>query len=169
MGFRMTKGIERAGWRVGCGDALRARGKCLAVLMLPPTPSTPLTRIRVNGRSALLEIRVHTSTRCTRGSWLQVSTQSVRGFKATDWARLTRHWAWYITEYGTTREGWDWAHDSGKDENRCLTRTNANSHFPCCFNIGRGRICKDRPSSEAQFGFTPASGKRVQTHTFDGK
>ena len=171
--FRITKGISAAGWLCGLGDTLRASGKALAVLMLSPTVGQPLARIRVGKRVARLEIRVHTSTRCTRGSWLKLDTENVAGFKASDWARLTKFWAYRITELEQSEGAWDWASDTGKDRNRCATTSNCNATAPITLQtrnenhagIGRGRLVKNRPNQRDTMGFSPASGNACRTHS----
>ncbi len=173
MAFKITKGIAAAGWMPGLGDTLRASGKALAILMLAPTIGKPLARIRVNKRTANLEIRVHTSSRCTRGSWLKLDSESTAGFKARDWAKLTKFWAYRVTEIERAGGIWNWADDLGKDRNRCETTANCNMTEPVSLQtlnenhagMGRGRICKGRPNQLLEFGWVPASGKACLPHT----
>ena len=172
MAFKITKGITAAGWLPGLGDTLRASGKSI-VLMLSPTIGKPLTRIRILKTVAHLETRVHTASRCTRGTWLKIDSESVTGFKAPDWARLTKVWAWRIAEIETSERGYNWLTDSGKDRNRCGTTSNCNMKVPVSLQtlnedhagIGRGRLCKNRPNQSDHFGWKPATGAAVRTHS----
>lgn len=163
--FRITSGIAAAGWMQGLGDTLRASGKA-SVLMLAPEIGKPLTRIRILKTVAHLDVRVHTSTRCTRGTWLKLDSTNVKGYSARKWAKLAEFWAWRIDAAleadAATR--WDWASDSGKDKNRCGSKANANAVNPTFWGQGRGRIVKGRPNQRDTFGFSPASGKACRTH-----
>jgi hypothetical protein len=172
MGFKITRGAAVAGWMPGIGDALRAAGNAAGVAMLSPvdprfrTAAPPLFRMRVLARSVRLEVRRHTATRCSRGSWVELDrTESVPA-NARAWTKLSKFWAWFCVEAadGTTPK-WVWATCRGKDFNRCVTVANANAADPvqATATPGRGSTCKGNPTKIGSFGYTPASGRRIAT------
>jgi len=164
--FKITAGIEAAGWLPGIGDTLRAAGKAI-VLMLSPEIGKPLTRIRVLKTVAHLETRQHTASRTSRGTWVSVDQASVKGFNARKWGKLAEFWAWRIDQsLESDRSGseYNWAADLGKDKNRCGSKANANAATPTFWGQGRGRVCKGTPDQMKLMGWRPATGKGVRTH-----
>lgn len=167
--FKIFAGISKLGWRHGVGDTLRGAGNVDAVLTLPlyaPKPGTraaPMFRIRVSNRSCFFEVRVHDSSRCTRGRWQRLEKRSRPG-GAKAWSGLARKWKLDAEKYAQKNGStvYDWANDKGKNKNECHTRANTDHLFPrLSGGNGRGRAGKGRPTSESILGFTPANGRKL--------
>lgn len=167
--FKIFAGVSKLGWRHGVGDTLRGAGKCAAILTLPlfapkaGRRAPPMFRIRVSPRSCFFEVRVHDSSRCTRGRWQRLEKRERPG-GARAWAGLARKWTIdaenYAQENGSTV--YDWANDKNKNQNLCHTRANTNSLKPrLSGGMGRGRAGKGRPTSDSVLGFTPANGRKL--------
>jgi hypothetical protein len=169
--FRFLKCMSDAGWVLGIGDALRARGSSAAVLMLDPTAALaggcapPLVRVRVNSRSVILELRAHDASKCTRGRWAELEREDTPR-SAAAWGKLLRWWAGEVAEFHAGRTPWSLPELRAGDGNRCRTRVDADRHEPTPHGgVGRGRKGRDLPGGTAVLGYSPATGNGCCTHT----
>jgi len=167
--FKIFAGVAKQGWRHGVGDTLRGAGKVDAVLTLPlfaPRAgqlAPPMFRIRVSNRSCFFEVRVHDSSRCTRGRWQRLEKIS-RPSNARGWSGLARKLTLDAEKFAQLHGStvYDWVNDKGKNKNECRTRANTEHSFPrLSGGMGRGRAGKGRPTNEGVFGFTPANGRKL--------
>lgn len=161
--FQLSEEMKRVGWRIGVGDSLRALGNSISVLMLQPSPQSPLFRLRIGLQVSILEIRKHDSRkRATRGRWQRLdSTYTPTNLKA--WERLAQFWADYVKKFSAGNDNlWGWEEDLQKNHNLCHTQVNANYRAPSMRGgVGRGRKCKSLPDGKLVLGYRPVTGHKL--------
>jgi hypothetical protein len=171
--FPLLATLRPLGWALGVGDALRASGKALGVIMLDPTATAcgcapPLVRVRVGRRVSVLEIRQHNASRCTRGRWQRLDSADTPG-NARGWRSLLRFWSWHVGEFTSGRDPWVWADLLEGDPNLCRTRADADRHEPSPGGgPGRGRKVKSPPGAFKALGYAPATGPNAGTRKVRG-
>jgi hypothetical protein len=126
-------------------------------------------RLRVGVSFAALEARAHgtPTRRCSAGHWVGVARFS----RALSFAAILRRVVAALAEStgaGASAGGFSGVVGYARgDANLCRTLANSNATEPTSGggSAGRGRVGRSLPGSLGAFGYAPANGRRVPTHS----
>jgi len=168
--LRETRAAAAAGFIPARGTVALAAGRGDAVLFLASVPAQRGTyRLRVGVTFAALEKRAHgtPTRRCSAGHWERVARYS----RSLSFAVIVRRAAAAALEAsgaGAAVGGFLGVvgYARGGSEG-CHTLAHSNSATPTLGSgsAGRGRVGRSLPGSLGVFGYAPANGRRVPTHS----